>query len=126
MWGFTVTAYTPFPCCNGQYGDKVATGRKMRYYTDRGLRIMAVDTRVIPLYSCIIYKGKEYFALDRGGMIKGKRLDLHIPIYTSEKAALKVANKFGVKRDQKIKILVEIKSRSRFLKRMRARRLGAE
>ena len=118
MGGFRVTAYTPFACCNGPYAQKCSTGRSMRYYTDRGLRIMAVDPRVIPLYSCIIYGGLEYFALDVGGKIKGKRLDLHIPIYSSEKKAGRIADKWGVVRNQKIKILFEIKPRTRFRERI--------
>lgn len=79
---FTVTAYTQYSSAYGRWN----TG-----YTSVGVfahpkkRIVAVDPRVIPYYSWVWIEGLGWYqALDKGGAIKGYKLDLLIE--NSEKA----------------------------------------
>ena len=63
-------------CCNKAadhplYG-VTATGHRIQ----DGDRIVAVDRRLIPLYSTVIIGGVSYLALDTGGAITGKRIDV--------------------------------------------------
>jgi len=63
-------------CCNKAadhplYG-VTATGHRIQ----DGDQIVAVDRRVIPLYSTVIIGGVSYKALDTGGAIKGRRIDV--------------------------------------------------
>lgn len=97
MKGFTATAYCPGPCCNGKWAGMTAMGRTIEYYTNRGINVIAVDPRVIPLGTKVIYNGIEYIALDTGRVIKGKKIDVFM-------AGHEDTLKFGVKRDQKITI----------------------
>lgn len=84
-----VTAYCPGPCCNTEHatGDDGTTaldwsdqlaagGLSITSLLAAGLRPAAVDTTVIPFGSIIDCDGVLYVALDRGGAIKGARLDL--------------------------------------------------
>ena len=78
---FTATFYTAY-CptgCNGV----TATGYDVSntIYTPEGLRIVAADTSVIPMYSLVqvtLADGSVFNAqvLDRGGAIKGRILDV--------------------------------------------------
>lgn len=66
------TAYTPGPESCGASADGItSTGHRA------GVGIAAVDPRVIPLGSLLYVEGYGYaWALDVGGAIKGKRIDL--------------------------------------------------
>jgi len=90
-----VTAYCPGPCCNDQWAGVLANGKSMQYYFDRGIHICAVDPRVIRLGSVVYYNGINWLALDTGGKVKGR----HIDILLSTHAA---ACNFGVKYNQRI------------------------
>lgn len=92
---FTLTAYCPGECCNGKWVGTTAIGKPISYFLDRNINICAVDPRVIPLYSKIIYNGKVYLCVDTGGAIKGRRIDILFPTHEE-------ATKFGVKRNVKI------------------------
>lgn len=87
-----VTAYTPY--CAGCSG-KTSTGKNVRNtITHNGMRIIATDPNVIPLYSIVqidLKNGQSFKAisLDTGGAIKGNKIDF-LMSYTSE------ANNFGV------------------------------
>jgi len=89
-----ITAYCPGPCCNtahvqGEDGvvsrdwsDRLAVGGlSIRALLREGVRPAAVDTSYIPFGSIIEYDGVLYVALDRGGAIKGGRLDLAMPTH---------------------------------------------
>jgi len=84
-----ITAYCPGPCCNTavkringrvvtiDWSDKVAVGGlSLSRMVSNGIHVMAVDPDVIPLGSIISYEGRYYFALDTGGLIKGRKLDV--------------------------------------------------
>jgi 3D (Asp-Asp-Asp) domain-containing protein len=96
--GFTITAYCPGKCCNGEWAGLTATGRSIDYYLARKVRIAAVDPAVIPMGTRFTYRGLEYCAVDIGGTIKGKRIDLLMPDHPA-------ADRFGVKKGQSIVIL---------------------
>ena len=96
--GFRVTAYCPNKCCNGHWEGLTATGRTMEHYIKRGINIVAVDPGVIPLGSKIRYKGIVYHAVDTGGLIKGKKIDILFPAHD-------LTVKFGVKKNQSIEIV---------------------
>src|SRR5271157_5104479 len=88
--GFVMTAYCPFSCCNDQFAGMLSNGEKMSRY--RGINIIAVDPKFIPYGIHILYNGKEYVALDCGGAIKGKHIDILFPTH-------KETVKFGVKKN---------------------------
>ena len=71
----SATAYTAF--CNGCSGI-TATGINLR--ANPGLKVIAVDPRVIPLGSKVYVEGYGYaVAGDTGGAIKGNKIDLFMP-----------------------------------------------
>jgi len=89
-----ITAYCPGPCCNTEYiseedgpavldwSDRLAVGGlSITALLGENLRPAAVDTSIIPFGSVIDYEGVLYVALDRGGAIKGARLDLAMPTH---------------------------------------------
>ena len=87
-----VTAYCPCPICCGAYSDGItASGKSIN---TNGSRFVAADTRIlsfgtrlgIPGYN----NGQPVPVLDRGGAIKGNRLDV---FFISHKQAIK----WGVK-----------------------------
>lgn len=96
--GFTITAYCPGTCCNGEWAGLTASGKSIDYYRARNVRIAAVDPSVIPMGSRFTYRGREYHAVDIGGKIQGRRIDLLMPDH-------RTADDFGVKKDQAIVIL---------------------
>ena len=98
IYGFRVTAYCPYKCCNGPWEGLTASGHTMEYYIKRGINIAAVDPGIIPLGSKIRYNGKVYYAVDTGGLIKGKKIDILLPAH-------ELTVKFGVKENQSIEIL---------------------
>ena len=63
-------------CCGKPPGHPLcgvtATGHRIQ----DGDRIVAVDRRLIPLGSTVIIDGVSYLALDTGGAIKGRRIDV--------------------------------------------------
>jgi 3D (Asp-Asp-Asp) domain-containing protein len=85
-----ITAYCTGSCCNSEiytdedgsihvtdWSNKIAAGpARIDELMNAGIEIAAVDTTVIPFGSIIRYNGKLYAALDRGGLIKGNRIDL--------------------------------------------------
>lgn len=69
----TATAYCPCVKCCGKWSDGItASGVKAK-----ANRTVAVDRKVIPLGTHIIYNGKEYVAEDTGGAIKGNKIDIY-------------------------------------------------
>lgn len=94
--GVTVTAYCPGRCCNGKWVGKLAIGDDMKKWSGK-YNIVAVDPHVIPLWSIVYYKNVFYLALDVGGKIKGKHIDI---LMRTHKEALR----FGVRRNQVIEV----------------------
>lgn len=89
----TITAYTAL-CSEGCTGI-TATGKNItNTVTHEGMRIIATDPRVIPLYSIVqidLKNGQSFKAisLDTGGAVKGNKIDF-LMSYTGE------ARQFGV------------------------------
>ncbi|MCU0843400.1 MAG: 3D domain-containing protein [Spirochaetes bacterium] len=84
-----LTAYCPGACCNTEHvtgdngelaidwSDQLAVGGlSIRALLDSGIRPAAVDSSLIPFGSIIDCDGVLYVALDRGGAIRGTRIDL--------------------------------------------------
>lgn len=75
---FEASYYTPY--CNGCSG-KTATGENVRdsIYVN-GMRVIAVDPRIIPLHSIVMvttpHETFKAIALDTGGAIKGRKVDI--------------------------------------------------
>lgn len=73
----------------------------------KGLRIIAVDPNVIPLYSIVKVYPKDRqpfyaYAMDTGGAIKGHKIDFLISVNNTDEAY-----NFGVQKNVKIEILRE-------------------
>jgi 3D (Asp-Asp-Asp) domain-containing protein len=102
----TATAYTSF-CSEGCTG-KTATGVNVRESTTyNGMRIIAVDPKVIPLYSIVKVYPKDRppfyaYAIDTGGGIDGYEIDFLISVNDTDEAY-----DFGVQKHVKIEILRE-------------------
>lgn len=60
-----------------------ATGYNVRntIYSPNGRRIIAVDPKVIPLGTIVKIGDVEYVAMDTGGDIKGRRIDVLVESY---------------------------------------------
>lgn len=84
------TAYIAL--CDSGCSGITATGYDVRntIHTPQGRRIIAVDPNVIPLGSIVRIDGVEYRALDKGGAIKGRRIDVLV-------ASIENARNFGTK-----------------------------
>lgn len=87
-----VTGYAPDIRCTWPYpGTTTASGLSVK--TNKG-RLVAADTRVVPMHSLVSIPGYHNTTpvpvLDRGGAIKGNRLDLLFPTFEQ-------AQKWGVK-----------------------------
>ncbi len=94
----TVTAYSPDERSCGKWADgKTASGYSV--WTN-GMKLVAADTRLLPFNSIIsvpgYHQGKPVPVLDRGGAIKGHRLDVLYPTH-------EVAMQWGV---QEIEVTV--------------------
>lgn len=76
-----VTAYCPCKRCSDEWGRQTASG-----VLAQSNRTIAVDTTVIPFGTIVKINGKEYVAEDRGGAIKGNRIDIY---FDSHEEALK-------------------------------------
>lgn len=87
IW-MTVTAYSPDARSCGDSADGI-TASLHRVETNR-FRLVAADSRVLPLGSIISIPGyaseKVVPVLDRGGKIKGNRLDLLFPDHEQARA----------------------------------------
>ena len=105
-----ITAYCPGKCCNSRiikrngrtrvidWSDRVAVGGMSIEELHRsGIDIAAVDPRIIPYGSIIFYNDKYYMALDTGGAIKKKRIDLSMKSHESTEV-------FGRKEDQQVRV----------------------
>jgi 3D (Asp-Asp-Asp) domain-containing protein len=83
-----VTAYAPDPRCTFPFDGKT-TASGLPVTTNSG-RLAAADTSLIPLHSLVIVPGYARGAavpvLDRGGAIKGRRLDVLLPTYEKAKS----------------------------------------
>lgn len=76
-----VTAYTAK--CNGCSG-RTFTGVDVRNTTTyKGLGVISVDPKVIPLGSKVEIDGKMFTAQDTGGAIKGNKIDMLMSNYDS-------------------------------------------
>jgi 3D (Asp-Asp-Asp) domain-containing protein len=82
-----VTAYAPDPrCCWPYDGTTTASGLSVK---TNGGKLVAADTKLIPMHSLVSVQGYASGApvpvLDRGGAIKGHRLDVLLPTYDQAK-----------------------------------------
>lgn len=70
---FVITAYCTCRICCGVYsgGNRTASGT-----VPTSNHTIAVDTSVIPFGTKVVINGQVYVAEDRGGAIKGKRIDM--------------------------------------------------
>lgn len=84
---FVITAYCTCRVCCGVYsgGNRTASGT-----VPTSNRTIAVDTNVIPFKTKVVINGQVYVAEDRGGAIKGKRIDM---FFMTHKEALKWGRK---------------------------------
>jgi 3D (Asp-Asp-Asp) domain-containing protein len=77
-----VTAYCPCQKCCGENAEGItASGHDVSY--NQG-RFVAADTDVLPFGTKLIipgYTGKPVEVIDRGGAIKGNKLDLFYPTH---------------------------------------------
>lgn len=71
-----VTSYCPYECCNEQWAGQTAVGIPIEKFLSAGYNICAVDPKVIPLWSIVEYQGIEYLAVDTGGKIRGRSVDI--------------------------------------------------
>ena len=78
---FVITAYCTCKICCGIYSGHNRTSSGTVPTTNRTI---AVDTDVIPFGTKVVFNGQVYVAEDRGGAIKGKRIDLFF--YTHKEA----------------------------------------
>lgn len=82
-----VTAYCPGECCCGEFADGItASGKSV--FTNAG-HLVAADTRILPFNSLLTIPGYDHAnvvpVLDRGGKIKGLRLDVLFPTHAQAK-----------------------------------------
>lgn len=106
----TATAYTSF-CIEGCVGKTVTGVDVSESVIYKGLRIIAVDPNVIPLYSIVKVYPKDRqpfyaYAMDTGGGIDGYEIDFLISVNDADKAY-----SFGIQKDVKIEILREGKGK---------------
>lgn len=80
---FVITAYCTCRVCCGVYsgGNRTASGT-----VPTSNHTIAVDTSVIPFGTKVVINGQVYVAEDRGGAIKGKRIDM---FFMTHKEALR-------------------------------------
>ncbi len=88
-----VTAYSPDERSCGKWADGI-TASGYSVWTN-GMKLVAADTKVLPFHSIITVPGyndgRPVPVLDRGGAIKGNRLDVLMPTH-------EIALQWGVKR----------------------------
>lgn len=80
---YVITAYCTCRVCCGVFsgGNRTASGT-----VPTSNRTIAVDTNVIPFGTKVVINGQVYVAEDRGGAIKGKRIDM---FFMTHKEALR-------------------------------------
>lgn len=80
---YVITAYCTCRVCCGVFsgGNRTASGT-----VPTSNRTIAVDTSVIPFGTKVVINGQVYVAEDRGGAIKGKRIDM---FFMTHKEALR-------------------------------------
>jgi len=97
IW-MTVTAYSPDQRSCGKYADGITASGKSIW--TNGMKLVAADKRLLPFGSMLSIPGYDGGAivpvLDRGGAIKGARLDVLYPTHST-------ARKWGV---QKLPVVV--------------------
>jgi 3D (Asp-Asp-Asp) domain-containing protein len=97
IW-MTVTAYSPDHRSCGKYADGITASGKSIW--TNGMKLVAADKRLLPFGSMLSIPGYDGGAivpvLDRGGAIKGARLDVLYPTHST-------ARKWGV---QKLPVVV--------------------
>lgn len=82
-----VTAYCPCSsCCGPNASGITASGKRVSH---NGGRFVAADTRVLPMGTRLsipgYHNGKVVPVLDRGGAIKGNKLDVYFPSHQTAK-----------------------------------------
>jgi len=106
---FTVSAYDlSYQSCNKSRGNKdygvTSTGYSLKGHTLNSARVIATDPSIIPTGSKVKlefieekYKKYDgiYTALDQGGLVKGKHIDLFFGDFKSNKPNIKTTS-FGV------------------------------
>lgn len=80
---FVITAYCTCRICCGVYSGKNRTASGT---VPTSNRTIAVDTSVIPFGTKVVINGQVYVAEDRGGAIKGNRIDM---FFMTHKEALR-------------------------------------
>lgn len=82
-----VTAYCPGACCCGKSDGITASGQSV---WSHGLKLVAADTRILPFGTLVSVPGynggRPVPVLDRGGKIKGHRLDVLMPTHGAARA----------------------------------------
>lgn len=104
---FTVTAYCPCEkCCNSfaklpMKTRTLASMELLKPLIDSNFPFVAADTRVLPFHTLVsipdYHNGRKVPVLDRGGAIKGNRIDVFFPTHQQ-------ALNFGIKRNIKVKV----------------------
>lgn len=86
---FTATAYCPCEKCCGKYAlsRPIDESGNPIVYTASGERAVqgvtiAADTSVLPFGTKVYINGHEYIVHDRGGAIKGNRIDVYFATHT--------------------------------------------
>lgn len=90
---FKLTAYCACEKCCGKSDGITASGAKVQ----QGITI-AADTDILPFGTNVIINGHEYTVQDRGGAIKGNRIDIY---FDSHEDALE----FGVQKAEVYKVV---------------------
>ncbi len=72
---FVLTAYCPCPICCGQYSNMTNPTTASGTTATAG-RTIAADTSVLPFGTQVVINGQVYTVEDRGGAIKGNRIDI--------------------------------------------------
>jgi len=92
LW-MTVTAYSPDHRSCGKFADGITASNKSIW--TNGLKLIAADTRLLPFGTLLSVpgydQGRVVPVLDRGGAIKGSRLDVLYPTHA-------IARTWGVQR----------------------------
>ena len=92
LW-MTVTAYSPDHRSCGKWADGITASNKSVW--TNGMKLVAADTRLLPFGTLLSVPGYDSGrivpVLDRGGAIKGNRLDVLYPTH-------QIARRWGVQR----------------------------